>query len=101
MQIQNSRADGLVRIQLNGSFDFSSHRDFKAACDGAFGDAEATGIEIDFSDVDYLDSSALGMLLLARERGASNGRPVRLANCRGMVADVLRIANFSKLFSIR
>ncbi|MBS0337484.1 MAG: STAS domain-containing protein [Proteobacteria bacterium] len=100
MQIQQTRANGLARIELNGRFDFSSHRLFRSACDAAFADAEVKGVEIDFAGVDYLDSSALGMLLLARERAASSGRQVELVNCRGTVGEVLYIANFSKLFTI-
>lgn len=101
MQIQQSRANGLARIELKGRFDFNSHRSFRSACDTAFQDGQVTEVEIDFSSVDYLDSSALGMLLLARERAASVGRQVSLANCRGTVGEVLHIANFGKLFTIR
>ena len=42
-----------------------------------------------------------GALLLARERAFSGNRVVRLANVRGTVDEVLRIANFQKLFDIR
>jgi anti-anti-sigma factor len=101
MQIQQSRANGLARIELKGRFDFNSHRSFRSACDTALQDGQVTEVEIDFSSVDYLDSSALGMLLLARERAASVGRQVSLSNCRGTVGEVLHIANFGKLFTIR
>lgn len=101
MQIQHSCANGLARLELKGRFDFNSHRTFRSACDSAFADGAASEVEIDFTSVDYLDSSALGMLLLARERGAAAGRRVYLANCHGMVSEVLHIANFSKLFTIR
>ena len=40
------------------------------------------------------------MLLLVRERAQAAQRPVRLANCKGIVADVLKVANFGKLFAI-
>jgi anti-anti-sigma factor len=101
MQIQQSRTNGLARIELRGRFDFSSHRLFRSACDTAFEDREVNEVEIDFASVDYLDSSALGMLLLARERATASGRQVHLANCRGTVGEVLHIANFGKLFTIR
>lgn len=101
MQIQQSKANGTARIALKGRFDFNAHREFRSACDAALGDNEVSGVEIDFANVEYLDSSALGMLLLARERAATSGRQVHLANCRGTVGEVLHIANFSKLFTIR
>ena len=55
---------------------------------------------IDLAGVDYLDSSALGMLLLLRDRAAAASKAVSLENCRGNVRQVLDIANFGKLFKI-
>ena len=51
-------------------------------------------------EVEYLDSSALGMLLLLRDKGKAMGKQVSLANCGGTVRDVLRVANFDKLFAL-
>jgi HptB-dependent secretion and biofilm anti anti-sigma factor len=55
---------------------------------------------VDFGRVDYLDSSALGMLLLLREKAEAAGKKVSLANLSGTVKQVLEIANFGKLFTI-
>lgn len=57
-------------------------------------------ITIDFGGGEYIDSAALGMLLLARERAGEQGNTVVLANCRGPVKAVLDIANFQRLFAI-
>jgi anti-anti-sigma factor len=71
----------------------------------SFGDAykdKLTGIDkviVDFSTVDYIDSSALGMLLMLRERAGA--AQVELANCKPAVKDVLAMANFEKLFQMR
>ncbi|MGE5465806.1 MAG: STAS domain-containing protein, partial [Ignavibacteria bacterium] len=58
-------------------------------------------ILVDFANTDYLDSAALGMLLILRDRARRYGRSVVLASASGAVRDVLNIANFSKLFDIR
>ena len=100
MDINVHRGNGGARVTLGGRFDFNSHREFRSACDTALGDPEVRNIEIDFGRVDYLDSSALGMLLQLRERAAESSRPVKLANCSGIVGDVLKVANFGKLFAI-
>lgn len=97
MLIDVHNESGTARVALRGRFDFNCHREFRSACDGAFGDPAAS--TIDFGGVDCLDSSALGMLLV-RERAQAAQRPVRLANCKGIVADVLKVANFGKLFAI-
>ncbi len=100
MFIDVKRNEGTAKVSLQGRFDFNCHREFRSACDGALGDPGTHAIEIDFDGVDYLDSSALGMLLLVRERAHAANRPVRLANCKGIVGDVLKVANFGKLFPI-
>ena len=53
-----------------------------------------------FSGVDYLDSAALGMLLLLREKLGNVRKEVELTGTHGMVKQVLEIANFARLFRI-
>lgn len=99
MQARVKVSEDRAVIRLEGRFDFSSHSVFREAIDSALASPAAT-IAVDFSDVDYLDSSALGMLLMLRDQARSAARDVSLAGCRGVVRQLLDIANFGKLFSI-
>jgi len=101
MQINISKHEGAVRMSLQGRFDFNAHREFRGSYDAVINDAEVREVEVDLGGVDYLDSSALGMLLLLKERAAAAHKTVALSNCRGMVAQVLEVANFNKLFNIK
>lgn len=92
-------AEGSAVIRLEGRFDFNAHRDFREAADTALASTTNT-IAVDFAAVDYVDSSALGMLLMLRDRARNAGCEVRLVSCHGAVRQVLDIANFGKLFSI-
>jgi anti-anti-sigma factor len=87
-------------IKLNGRFDFNTHRDFRAAYEPLLADAEVRSVGVDFSSVDYLDSSALGMLLMLRDKMGGANKEVALSSVRGNVKQVLDIANFGKLFQI-
>src|SRR3989339_665819 len=98
MQIATELAAGKATLKLNGRFDFHSHRDFRTAYESALEQAGIKEIVINFQDVDYLDSSALGMLLLLREKAEAAGKSVSLVSLQGMVKQVLEIANFGKLF---
>jgi anti-anti-sigma factor len=100
MQTNVTNAGGRSVIRLQGRFDFNAHRDFREAVDASLADASSREVMVDLADVDYLDSSALGMLLMLRDKAKASGRAVSLANCRGAVKQVLDIANFSKLFAI-
>ena len=101
MQIQTLKDGGKARMVLRGRFDFQTHRDFRAACEDSLQSKEIHAIEVDMDGVEYLDSSALGMLLLLRDKGTAINKAISLANCRGSVRQVLDIANFGKVFTIR
>jgi anti-anti-sigma factor len=87
-------------LKLNGRFDFNTHRDFRAAYEPLLGDPEIKALAVDFSGVDYLDSSALGMLLMLRDKMGGMNKDVSLEGVKGNVKQVLDIANFGKLFRI-
>ena len=101
MQIASNVAGNMATISLNGRFDFHSHRDFRAAYEKALDATDVREIEVNFTAVDYLDSSALGMLLLLREKAEAMGKKVVLSGLQGTVKQVLDIANFGKLFSVK
>ena len=100
MQVSVASANGRSVIRLQGRFDFNSHRDFREAVEKALGVADCGEVAVDLGAVEYLDSSALGMLLMLRDKASGSGKTVSLANCRGAVRQVLDIANFGKLFAI-
>jgi HptB-dependent secretion and biofilm anti anti-sigma factor len=99
MQTSVINRDGKTAIVLQGRFDFNSHREFREAVDQAVKDTPAS-ILVDLGEVDYLDSSALGMLLMLRDKAKSTGKDVVLGNAHGSVKQVIDIANFGKLFSL-
>lgn len=88
-------------VAVSGRFDFQMHRDFKDAYTLLLDNAAVSEIEIEVSKVDYMDSAALGMLLLLSERAKTADKPVVLANASGTVLRVLEVANFSKIFNLK
>lgn len=99
MQANVVSADGRVVIRLLGRFDFNAHREFRDAIEEAL-NKDGREVSIDLSGVDYLDSSALGMLLMLRDKAKSANKTVILTGSQGAVKQVLDIANFNKLFAI-
>lgn len=89
------------RVVLTGQFDFSSHREFRQVCESLVGNPAVKELLVDFQNVVYLDSSALGMLLLLKEKISTAGKTLALVNCRDAVRQVLEIACFGKIFTIR
>lgn len=84
-------------IQIRGRFDFSIHKAFRDAYKNV---SSVRKIIVDLSQVEYMDSAALGMLLLLREHAHSHSASVTLRAPRADVNRVLDIANFGRLFEI-
>lgn len=97
VQINNHMA----RIVMSGRFDFEIHRDFKNAYIPLVNNATVREIELELSKVDYLDSAALGMLMLLNERAKEANKPVSLLNASGVASKVMEVANFSRIFNIK
>ena len=90
----------IANIAPKGRFDFNTHRDFRAAYEEALASSTVRTIQLDLKEVDYLDSSALGMLLLLKDKATPAGRTITIVNSQGSVRQILEVANFGKLFSI-
>ena len=97
MSVTTSEAGDTVTISVAGRFDFSAHQDFvKSYMHYAKG--EKTFV-VDLSGSEYMDSSAMGMLLQLREHADRDVR-VKLSNANAGIKEILKIANFDKLFEI-
>jgi HptB-dependent secretion and biofilm anti anti-sigma factor len=54
---------------------------------------------IDFKSVQYIDSVAMGMLLLMREFNGDNSTLIRFTNCNESIMKILQMAKFDRLFA--
>ncbi|MDD2915750.1 MAG: STAS domain-containing protein [Gallionella sp.] len=101
MSISTRIYDPSARISMSGRFDFKVHRDFKEAYIHLLDNAAVHEIEVDMGNVEYMDSSALGMLLLLHERASALNKNVSLLNTTGAVSKLLEVANFNKVFNFK
>jgi anti-anti-sigma factor len=86
---------------LVGKFDHKALNDFRQANLAALNDPEIKTISVDMAELTYLDSSALGALLILREKSLNMKKTVELVAARGDVKKALDISNFNKLFVCR
>lgn len=94
----NQASDGRsVTININGNFDYSCHGEFR---DSYRNTQPGTEFTINMSGANYMDSSALGMLLLLREHAGGDSAKISITNCDGEIKKILEISNFDKLFMI-
>ena len=88
-----------ITIKVTGRFDFSTHKAFITAYK-EYPKGEKDFI-VDLSSAEYLDSSAMGMLLQLREYSSKKPSSVVLSNGNAAIREILKIANFEKLFTIK
>ncbi len=85
-------------IQVNGKFDFNLVQAFRAAYSD-IGEGQPKLI-VDLRDTEYMDSSALGMLLNMKKSLGDNVTGIQIANCRPQIKKILQISRFDKKFDI-
>ena len=100
MGIRSSVSGSAATITLVGRFDFSLHGDFRETYDLLLVDSEIDAVAVNLAGVEYIDSSALGMLLMLRERAQETGKSLTLCKPSSHVSHLLEIVSFSKLFTI-
>jgi HptB-dependent secretion and biofilm anti anti-sigma factor len=89
-----------VTLGLNGRFDFHCFREFRQAVETVLGDSVVRELVLDLSRVEYVDSSALGMLLLMKEQADASNKKVQVCGAGDSVRKALEVANFQKLFQM-
>lgn len=88
-----------VSITINGRFDYKVSQDFRDSYRHVPG-KEGVSYYIDLSNADYMDSSALGMLLLLREHAKCHEGSVYIERPSKQIDNILKVANFEQLFII-
>ncbi|WP_426136796.1 STAS domain-containing protein [Pseudomonas sp. PWP3-1b2] len=87
-----------LTITIKGRFDFGSHQTFRDAYERFYKVPDQ--YIVDLKETTYMDSSALGMLLLLRDHAGGDESQVQVVNSTPDVRKILAISNFDKLFDI-
>ncbi|WP_046382519.1 STAS domain-containing protein [Pseudomonas veronii] len=87
-----------LTIAIKGRFDFGSHQIFREAYERFYKVSDV--YVVDLKETTYMDSSALGMLLLLRDHAGGDDAEVQVINISSDVRKILAISNFDKLFDI-
>ncbi len=85
-------------IALDDRFDFSCHDEFRDTYRSL--DLGQLEIIVDFARTEYIDSAALGMLLVLRERAGGDSAKIILKSCQPSVRQIMDITRLNKLFKL-
>lgn len=92
-------ADGQTfTIQISGKFDFNYVQEFRTAYSEVTEPLEF--VVVDLRETEYMDSSALGMLLNMQKSLTGKVNRIKISNCRPQIKKILQISRFDKKFDI-
>jgi len=99
MQHSFEGKDGLVLVRISGRMTHADHKSFREIL-SRVNEANATKVVFDLAQVEFLDSSALGMLLIVRDASVQQNRAVVLRGASGQVEKLAKVAKLHKYFEI-
>ncbi len=87
-----------VTIKVDGRFDFSNQKEFRDSYRNNNSPGQSFLVELDRTE--YMDSSALGMLLLLKEHADNFKGKVIIKNPSKEIKKILEMAHFNQQFEI-
>jgi anti-anti-sigma factor len=91
-------ANGLA-VHIRGRMTHADYRGFREIL-GVINENDAPRIIIELSAVDFVDSSALGMMLIVRDAAVQQKRTVVLKGATGQVEKLIHIGKLHKYFVV-
>jgi len=95
---QLSEEGKTLTIIISGRFDITTFKEFGEAYKGKLG--SVSKCVVDMAQVEHLDSSALGQLLMLRERSGGASADIRIVKPNPKVKNILTMAKFDLLFKV-
>ena len=86
-------------IEISDNLVFNDHDKFREVIDLILQNNN-DHYTLDLSDVNFIDSAGLGMLLIIQDEASKAGKSVSLTGVQGQVEKMIKIAHFEGLFHI-
>ncbi len=99
MQITEYAHDGVLVLAVSGRLNFYSRKVFQAVMKNA-ANTKRNHVIVNLEAVEYLDSVALGLLVLSQANLSLKGIEMSLVGPRGPVKEILDMANIPKLIPV-
>ena len=98
MVISKTQDNGKVTLSLSGRLDTTSAPQLQDALLPAF--EEANEIQLDFTDLAYVSSAGLRVLLIGQKTAMSKGAAMKVTNICEEIMEVLDMTGFTNLLTL-
>ena len=99
MECTTNTNGNVFNVKMSGKFTFSDHNSFKEIF-SFFYDNSLSQIELDLAQVEFIDSAALGLLLIVRDEAKKKSKSVVIKAPQGQVKKMFEISRFYELFDV-
>ena len=99
MKLTQSRKNDFVILAVEGRVDNNTTPLLEEKVQNIL-DAEQGGLLMDFSDLDYINSSGLRILVMAFQKLNQSGGKLRLCGLKDYILEVFQISGYDKIFQL-
>lgn len=99
MEIVKHLNQGTYDVTMSGQFTFTDHPEFRAIL-AKIGDKDVKQIIFNMRQVEFVDSAALGMMLLAHDEAEKHHKQLIISGATGQVKKMFDMAKFNTLFTM-
>lgn len=99
MEIDVKETDSQVSIVVNGDIEMMTIKSFKQKL-FEVGQNIDKDIDIDLANVDYIDSSGVGVLISLLKLQKKKGKELKISKVSNKVLNVLKLSSLSDVFNI-
>jgi anti-sigma B factor antagonist len=99
VSVSSNREDGVATVMLAGELDLASVDVVSQAIDHEIAAAGTEAVIVDLSDMAFLDSSGIAVLIKGRREADKTGVAYRVIGANGMVRDILRLTGVLEYLS--
>ena len=99
LSVTQERDGALAVVCVRGRIDSATSAQFEAQLDTVFADP-ADALIIDLTDLEYMSSAGLRVLLMVAKRARAEERPLILCSLAPGIREVFDISGFSTIFEI-
>lgn len=99
MEVTRNAEGNAFEVGLSGRLVFSENRTFRSVVED-LSDHSGKSLVLDVSDLEFIDSAGLGMLLIAKEEAEKFRMPLVVRGAKGQVKEMFEISSFDSIMTI-
>jgi anti-sigma B factor antagonist len=100
LDIQISQNPNSIEIKLSGELALLDTAELKHSVTDLLGEKSFENLEINLTNLSYIDSSGLGTLFFIKKKTDALGIELKLSHVQSQVREVFRLGGMDKLFEL-